>query len=762
METSPGIQLIWTLAAQEALAANFREIGVIHAFNAVLKFAELDDSSLKHIVKGGAAFEVIMKEKATLTAALETRMISVNAVSAPLRRLLRKEIGDGGHPFVAGGEVHRSAELKKMFSLAEERAQRSFSPTWSSLHLLEAILQEPPAVLLRLLPSPGYRAPREEDAMNPQPQQTEEEPEIPPFSDSPGELERFTPKAVMIIDRACNAVLQCHDDMIELEVFVNALAADGEASVRLADCLTGGDLEKIQYPGEEPVFPRVHGPYPGYSEEVRVVLGNAAWMAQKVPDASNPGLIDMNHMVAAVSVSPEACRLLGGQRPIRRESAVKFLAKWYAPGKESLTMSDLVKKMRGLRADLLSHIFGQEHAVHTFMEGMYNAQVASVADQERRKPLALFVFAGPPGVGKTFMAERAAAYLDRPYRRFDMTGFTDHQQHMQLVGFEPSYKGAQPGSLTGFVESNPDAFLLFDEIEKAHLNTIQLFYQILDGGRLEDKFTGREVIFRDTVIVFTTNAGKTLYDNPNSSGISVANSAYHKKTILSALENEKNPSDGRPAFPPAICSRLGQGYPVMFNHLGIHELVRVSDGALKRVERLLQKQYFKRFHHDSRLPLFLTLREGSKVDARQLSAESEKFVKSELFKYCSLFESSRIEEALSDVSVISFEIDENSEKTCGLAHIYQPTEKARVLIVADTPLVDLYSRTIQEVEWHHALTAEEALEKLSAKDIDLILLDLWLKGPVEPPSGRTTAYEKNSGGGPGNPALPPRFQGRRG
>ena len=123
-----------------------------------------------------------------------------------------------------------------------------------------------------------------------------------------------------------------------------------------------------------------------------------------------------------------------------------------------------------------------------FIEGLYNAEVLSMVDEDRKRPLAVFVFAGPPGVGKTFMAELAGSFLKRPFRRFDMTGYSDHQQHMLLTGFDPSYRGAQPGILTAFVKENPKAFLLFDEIEKAHLNTIQLFYQILDSGRLEDNF----------------------------------------------------------------------------------------------------------------------------------------------------------------------------------------------------------------------------------------------------------------------------------
>jgi len=207
--------------------------------------------------------------------------------------------------------------------------------------------------------------------------------------------------------------------------------------------------------------------------------------------------------------------LLGYLTPLSREDAIRILTAWYEEEGSSVSIADLVSKLRGLRSELLTRVFGQDHAVHAFIEGFYNAEVTAAADRERKRPSAVFVFAGPPCVGKTYMSELCASFLGRPFKRFDMTGYTDHQAHNQLVGFAESYRGAHAGLLTGFVEKNPNAFLLFDEIEKAHLNTIQFFYQILDAGRLEDKFTEHDVSFRDTVIIFTTNAGQSLYDNPN-------------------------------------------------------------------------------------------------------------------------------------------------------------------------------------------------------------------------------------------------------
>ena len=116
-------------------------------------------------------------------------------------------------------------------------------------------------------------------------------------------------------------------------------------------------------------------------------------------------------------------------------------------------LPSLTNNIRRMRAQLLSTVFGQDHVVHAFVEGMFAAEVLAASDEKRKRPRAVFVFAGPPGVGKTFLAEQAAEALKLPYKRFDMSSFADHQAYMALVGFEKSYHGAKPGTLTEFVKN---------------------------------------------------------------------------------------------------------------------------------------------------------------------------------------------------------------------------------------------------------------------------------------------------------------------
>jgi ATP-dependent Clp protease ATP-binding subunit ClpA len=191
-----------------------------------------------------------------------------------------------------------------------------------------------------------------------------------------------------------------------------------------------------------------------------------------------------------------------------------------------------------LRQELLTRLFGQDHAIQQFVDGLFNVEVAST-DTARRKPAGLFVFAGPPGVGKTYLAELGASSMNRPYKRFDMSTYAHAHETATLTGTPRVYQGAQPGTLTDFVQRNPNAVLLFDEIEKAHHSAVHLFLQLLDAGRLQDKHTEQNVEFRDTIVIFTTNVGRQLYDNENAAPFSMRSAA--RSTLTRGYRSFRQP-----------------------------------------------------------------------------------------------------------------------------------------------------------------------------------------------------------------------------
>ncbi len=534
----------------------------------------------------------------------------------------------------------------------------------------------------------------------------------------------FTEKAQRIIDNAKDHAFTRQQDQLTVEAILAAILAAPDARLLLANCLgvPSGELQK-----EGPVFNGAETcttklPLaPGVQDLIR----RAKKLAGEIPDRRHPGLIGIRHLACAAAADEQITPLTGAA-PILEEEARTTLSGWSQEATGLGELDRLSATIIEMRQALLSKVFGQDHAVNGFVEGIFNAAVVGQNEPDRKTPQAIFVFAGPPGVGKTFLAEQGARLLERPMKRFDMSSYSDHQSHSALVGWPKSYQAAHAGLLTEFVDKNPDAILLFDEIEKAHLNAVHLFLQILDAGRLEDKYHERDVIFKDTILIFTTNAGRSLYNRENQTGVNKANASFHRRTVLDALRTEKDPATGQPFFPQAICSRIAKGYPILFNHLGVNELQRVSRAEIERFRTLFEQQYLKTITYGDVLPLAMVLREGKGADARTVKAQTDLFIKSELFKLTQLFEKGRLEDALEEINTVHFGVDLPEKTGEDIQSLFYNRRKPEILLVAAKPLQALYSEHLSEVVWHLADTSEKALQALASHDVDLVLLDLWV------------------------------------
>lgn len=540
----------------------------------------------------------------------------------------------------------------------------------------------------------------------------------------------YTDKAQTVIDLAKDFAYSAGSNGLDVDSLLAAVGSHVEASVLLAECV-GLTTEDLRAKCPEYFAPETCSGSLSITETTHRILTNAKKLAKEIPDRLHPGLIDLRHLTCACSLSREIGDSLDISPRVYDEIAA-LLASWYEQDAQAPQLEELTDRLRGIRAELLKKVYGQDHAVHAFVEGLFNAEVVAAADTKRRAPRALFVFAGPPGVGKTYLAELGTSFLDRPFKRFDMSAFSGHQQHEAMVGMARSFHAAHPGTLTEFVEKNPNAILLFDEIEKAHSKTIHLFLQILDSGVLEDKYHERNVIFRDTTIILTTNAGRKLYDKPNECGVHTANATFHRKTILDALETEINPLTREPFFPAAICSRMATGYPILFNYLRVNELKRVVQTELNRVAGLLERQYYKRVTFCDMLSMIMVFREGAKVDARTLRSQAEVFVKTELFKFSQLFKTDRLEEVFKEIDFVHFKLDESHQAIPpDVQALLEQQEPPRILLVASNYLTDLYHENISQFSWLTACTADEALQVLANKEVDMVLLDIWVGRSME-------------------------------
>ncbi len=169
------------------------------------------------------------------------------------------------------------------------------------------------------------------------------------------------------------------------------------------------------------------------------------------------------------------------------------------------------EKLLHLDRNLDARVFGQDEAVSKLSN---QVRVARAGLQSPDKPQASFMFLGPSGVGKTELAKALTAELfddESSLLRFDMSEYMEKHAVAKLIGAPPGYEGYEAGGiLTNEMRRNPRRIILFDEIEKAHVDIFNVFLQIIDDARLTDN-RGLTVSFRDAIILMTTNIGTTHF-----------------------------------------------------------------------------------------------------------------------------------------------------------------------------------------------------------------------------------------------------------
>ena len=307
----------------------------------------------------------------------------------------------------------------------------------------------------------------------------------------------------------------------------------------------------------------------------------------------------------------------------------------------------LSQKYAGTYQQLTGKVIGQDYAVNEFVQACFDAELY---ENDPKHPQAAFLFAGPPGVGKTFLAQNVADILGRPFKAFDMASYAIEKSDLMLLGVEPGFKDAGEGTLVGFVEDNPDAVILFDEIEKAHPDVTRLFLSVLEGARLENKLLSTNTDFSNTILIFTTNAGRAIYEN-NTRNLS----ATPADVIIKELGKEKSSDNGRPKFPPELCSRFASQRIVMFNHIGISDMAALAARHMDEACRGIEKKLHISVEYDKRLALLLLMHFGN-TDVRVVTGQARQFIKREIYKLSRQLVGAQ---GIGRIKKISFSIDDS-------------------------------------------------------------------------------------------------------
>ncbi len=391
-------------------------------------------------------------------------------------------------------------------------------------------------------------------------------------------------------------------------------------------------------------------------------------------------------------------------------------------------MGQLVADVKHIRTELRNSIFGQDNAINVFTTGYFQAMMLEMTDNSRKRPRATFLFAGPPGVGKTFLAEKVGEVLDLPFKRFDMSEYADKEANLEFCGSDKVYKNGKAGNVTSFVDQHPKCVLLFDEIEKAHMCVIHLFLQMLDAGRLRDNYTDKEVSFTDAIIIMTTNAGKKLYEESESGEFS----SVSRKVIIKALQKDINPETGTPFFPEAICSRFASGNVVMFNHIGANNLREIAKREIERHAANLKNTTGIDFKVDERVYTALLFSEGSAADARTIRSRAEAFFNDELYELLRLVASDKVKTDVDNIEKINVSVDLSRAKQ-DISEYFEPADKIKVLVFADDGTVNLCKEKVCDFDFIGVQDTEQAIGIMKSEEVDFALLDMKYGAPDTSP-----------------------------
>jgi ATP-dependent Clp protease ATP-binding subunit ClpC len=272
---------------------------------------------------------------------------------------------------------------------------------------------------------------------------------------------------------------------------------------------------------------------------------------------------------------------------VTAESIAEIVSAWTRIPVSKLAQAETEKLLK-MKELLHQRIIGQEEAIEVITRAIRRSRAGLKAPT---RPIGSFIFLGPTGVGKTEVARSVAQFLfddEESMIRIDMSEYMEKYSVSRLVGAPPGYVGYEEGGqLTEAVRRRPYAVVLLDEIEKAHPDVFNLLLQVLDDGRLTDS-QGRQVDFKNTVIIMTSNVGATGIQTTTDIGFRPQKSTAEDEA--KAYERMKNKvlEEVKQTFRPEFLNRVDE--VVVFHQLTREEIALIVTLELNKVVREVKAQ----------------------------------------------------------------------------------------------------------------------------------------------------------------------------
>jgi ATP-dependent Clp protease ATP-binding subunit ClpC len=276
---------------------------------------------------------------------------------------------------------------------------------------------------------------------------------------------------------------------------------------------------------------------------------------------------------------------------VSEEDIMSVVSKWTGVPLTRMEHQEMARLL-DMEQEIEKAVIGQNEAVAAISKALRRSR-ADLKDP--RRPIGSFVFLGPTGVGKTMLAKELAQFMFNDpdaLIQIDMTEYMEKFASSRLIGSPPGYVGHdEGGQLTERVRRRPYSIVLFDEIEKAHPDVMNLLLQVLEEGKLTDSL-GRSVDFRNTVVIMTSNLGADFVRKGGSLGFGESSKDADYETLKGRMLEE-----AKRVFKPELVNRIDD--IIVFRQLNKDDVMRILDVEVAKVQKRVQAKAIELIITDS-------------------------------------------------------------------------------------------------------------------------------------------------------------------
>lgn len=425
--------------------------------------------------------------------------------------------------------------------------------------------------------------------------------------------DRFLPdKAIDLLDEACSCAVIANKDLAEYDRLNKIIKTNNEKLEEIELVLHTSFEEVSTLRGEiSKLYHESINPPQNEIKQKELLIKSKEELQGKLYEeqanikSENARFLDLTKKLEPTALDQE----------ITVENLAHVIELWTGIPASKICESEL-EKVTDLEKVLKERIIGQDEAVEKVATAVKRSRVR-INDNARP---ASFIFVGPTGVGKTELVKQLSAQLfdsTEPLIRVDMSEYMEKHTVSRLVGSPPGYVGYdEAGQLTEKIRRKPYSVVLFDEIEKAHPDVLNILLQILDEGFVTDA-QGRKVNFSNTVIVMTSNAGSNI--NGSALGFDKSDDTLAFDKAMKAL---------RGFLRPEFLGRVDE--VVVFKHLDVNSLTKIAKLQLNDLEKALKEKGIEFRYTESTAELIAKLGFDEKSGAREIRRVIRKNIEDKL------------------------------------------------------------------------------------------------------------------------------------